>query len=177
MKKILNYKAFESDEEPLYSHELRMSKGYRPRYKSGLIAVRFQDDELPFGQKYKDVDDKGEFRINYQDIFSSKKKSDFIKYFEDKYDIKLSDYRSGTDDFYIYFKCKPGTEEQKIKEIAKDKIVKVVDYVDTRGLEDGEKIQEIGEDLVDLGSELSEVSDDEIRTRIESAIEKLKSFL
>lgn len=177
MKKILEYQKFnESDENPFFSHKLRMEKGYKPRYRSGLIAIRFQDDEVSFGQKYKDVD-KGEYKVNYQDLFSSKHKSDFVKYFEERYDIQLSDYRSGSDDFFIYFKCKPGTEKEKIEELAKDKIVKVVDYVDVRGLEDGEKLQEIGEDLVDLGTELSEVSDEEIKNRIEGAIEKLKSLL
>ena len=135
-------KAFESDDNPFFSHNLRMKKGYKPKYRSGLIAIRFLDDELD------DIKD-GEFRVNYQELFADKKhspafllptkgKSDFIKYFEDRYDIKMSDYRSGSDDFYFYFKCKPGTEKEKIEEIAKDKIVKVVDYVDVRGLEGSE---------------------------------------
>ena len=62
----------ESDKDPFYSHNLRIEKGYKPRYKSGLIAVRFQDDETPYG-KNKDVDEEsGEFRINYQEVFNDK---------------------------------------------------------------------------------------------------------
>lgn len=176
MKTTLNTFLNESDNDPFYSHNLRMQKGYKPKYKSGLIAVRFQDDEKPFDRKYKDVVD-GEFKVNYQNLFIDKNKSDFITYFEDKYDVKLSDYRSGTDDFFIYFKCKPGTEKEKIEEIAKDKIVKVVDYVDVRGLENGEEIEEIGNELVGLGQEFSENSDEEIRNVITNAIERLQKLL
>lgn len=174
-------KKFESDEKPFYSHNLRMKKGYKPRYRSGLIAVRFLDDET------YDIKD-GEYRVNYQELFANKKhspafllsrkgKSDFIKYFEDRYDIKMSDYRHGSDDFYHYFKCKPGTEKEKIEEIAKDKIVKVVDYVDIRELESGKELEDIGNILIELGQEFSENSDEEITRIITESIEKLKKLL
>ena len=175
-------KKFESDDKPFFSHDLRMEKGYKPKYRSGLIAVRFLDDET------HDIKD-GEFRVNYQDLFANKKHSpsgallpakgklEFINYFEDKYDIKMSDYRSGSDDFYLYFKCKPGTEKEKIEKIAKDKIVKVVDYVDIRGLESGEELQDIGNILVELGQEFSENSDEKITKTITDTIERLKKLL
>ena len=100
----IKFNTFNEKVDPLYSHNLRMKKGYRPKYKSGLIAVRFQDDELPMGKKYKEVDDEtGEYRMNYQDLFSkiwfsedpkvSKKlkepKSDFVNYFLEKYKLEL----------------------------------------------------------------------------------------
>ena len=178
---MIYLKKFESDNNPFFSHNLRMEKGYKPKYRSGLIAVRFLDDEI------SDIKD-GEYRVNYQDLFVNKKhspsallgskgKSDFIKYFEDRYDIKMSDYRHGSDDFYLYFKCKPGTEKEKIEEIAKDKIVKVVDYVDIRGLESGEELEDIGNILVELGQEFSENSDEEITKTITDTIERLKKLL
>lgn len=176
MKTKFNNFLVESDDNPFYSHNLRLEKGYKPKYRSGLIAVRFQDDEIPRDAKYKDVD-KGELRVNYQNLFSDKNKSDFIKYFEDRYDIKLSDYREGSDDFFVYFKCKPGTEKEKIEEIAKDKIVKVVDYVDIRGIESGKELEEIGDELSELGKEFSDTSDEEIKSVITNAIEKLKKLL
>jgi len=166
----------ESDDNPFFSHNLRLEKGYKPKYRTGLIAVRFNDDEISSDNKYKDVEN-GEYKVNYQNLFSDKTKSDFIKYFEDRYDIKLSDYRSKSDDFYFYFKCKPGKEKEKIEEIAKDKIVKVVDYVDIRGLESGEELENIGEILVELGQEYSDNSDEEITKIITDAIERLKKLL
>lgn len=179
---ITNFKIFESDDNPFFSHDLRMKKGYKPKYRSGLIAVRFLDDET------NDIRD-GEFRVNYQELFADKKhtpsgyllpakgKLEFIKYFEDKYDIKMSDYRNGSDDFYFYFKCKPGTEKEKIEEISKDKIVKVVDYVDIRGLESSGELEDIGNILVELGQEFSENGDEEITKIITKSIERLKKLL
>lgn len=178
MKTKFNNFLVESDDNPFFSHNLRLEKGYKPKYRLGLIAVRFQDEEiLSHDAKYKDVID-GEFKVNYQNLFSDKNnKSDFIKYFEDRYDVKLSDYRSGSDDFFIYFKCKPGTEKEKIEEIAKDKIVKVVDYVDTRYIESGKELENIGEELSELGKEFSDTSEEEIKSIITNAIEKLKKLL
>ena len=174
MKTKFNNFLIESDDNPFFSHNLRLEKGYKPKYRSGLIAVRFQDDEKISGTKYKDVDN-GQLRINYNDVFSDKNKSDFINYFEDRYDVKLSDYKG--DDFFIYFKCKPGTEKEKIEEIAKDKIVKVVDYVDTRYIESGKELENIGEELSELGKEFSDTSEEEIKSVITNAIEKLKKLL
>ena len=181
MRKTFNQFINESDNDPFFSHDLRVKKGYKPKYRSGLIAVRFLDDET------YDIKD-GEFRVNYQELFADKKHSpsfllsdkgklDFIKYFEDKYDIKMSDYRNESDDYYFYFKCKPGTEKEKIEEISKDKIVKVVDYVDIRGLESGEELQDIGNILVELGQEFSENSDEKITKTITDTIERLKKLL
>jgi hypothetical protein len=169
------FNLFESDKDPLYSHNLRMKKGYKPKYKLGLIAVRFQDDEKSFGEKYQDVDD-GELKINYQELFADNK-SDFIKHFEEKYDIKMSDYRSGTDDYYFYFKCKTGTEEEKIKEIAKDKIVKVVDYVDARGVENIEKLEEISRDLLEIVDEYGDESTEKMDMKIKNIIKRLQNLL
>ena len=41
MIKKINSFLNESDDDPLYSHELRLKKGYKPKYKMGLIAIRF----------------------------------------------------------------------------------------------------------------------------------------
>ena len=177
MKTTFNNFLTESDDDPFRSHNLRMEKGYKPKYRQGLIAVRFQDDENPHDKKYKDVDDKGEYRQNYQELFSNDKgsSSDFVKYFEDKYDIKKSDYRNGTDDYFIYFTCKPGEEKEKMEEIAKDKIVKVVDYVDTRGIESEEELEEIIYDLRELA--FSETSTEETNKILNHAIERLKKLI
>lgn len=176
MKTTFNSFLIESDSDPFRSHNLSMEKGYKPKYRQGLIAVRFQDEENPHDKKYKDVDDKGGYRQNYQELFSNNSRnSDFIKYFEDKYDIKVSNYRNGTDDYYIYFTCKPGEEKEKIEEIYKDKIVKVVDYVDTRGIESQEEIENIISDLQNL--EFSENSTEETNEILNSTIERLKKLI
>lgn len=166
----------ESDNNPLYSHNLRMRNAYRPKYRSGLIAIRFEDDEKSYSKKYRDVDDDGNLKINYQELFAEGQ-SDFIKHFEDKYSIKMSDYRSGTDDYYFYFKCKPGEEESKIKEIAKDKIVKVVDFVDTRGIENKEKLQEISRDLLEIIDDYGEKSTEQMDAEIKNIIKQLQNLL
>ena len=166
----------ESDKDPFFSHKLRMRNGYRPKYKSGLIAIRFQDDEKPFGKKYKDVDDAGDFKINYQELFADGQ-SDFIEHFEEKYGITLSEYRSGSDDYFFYFKCKPGEEEEKMKEVAKDKIVKVVDYVDARGIENIEKLEDISRDLLEIIDDYSEKGTEQMDAEIKDIIKRLEDLL
>lgn len=166
---------FEKDDDPFYTHELRMKKGYRPKYRSGLIAIRFIDDEVPFGKKYQE-EEEGGFKINYHELFAEGK-SDFIKYFEDKYKIKMSDYRSGTDDYYFYFNCTPGEEKQKIKEVAKDKIVKFVDYVDVREIEGKEQLEEITKDLSEILDYYGEENLEITKDRIEDIIKRLKKLL
>lgn len=160
-------------ENAFREHELRLSKGYKPKYRSGLIAIRFLDDE-----KFKDgdVDDQGKIYVDYQEVFSNKN-SKYVKYFEDKYGIKISDYRSGTDDYYIYFKCKPGEEKEKIEEISKDKIVKVVDFVDTRELEDVEELNDIIDHLVTVAENYSSVKNEESKKHISEVIERLKRLM
>jgi hypothetical protein len=171
-------KKYETLQEPLRSHNLRMEKGYRPKYRSGLIAVRFKDDEKRFGQKYQDVDEEtGKYKVDYQNLFSKKGGSDFINFFEDKYDIKMSKYRTGSDDYYFYFKCKPGEEKQKMEELAKDEIVKDVDYVDVRGLIASEELQDIGSALEDLSMDVGEISDAKFRKKLKNYIERLKKLL
>lgn len=170
---------------PFHSHELRMSKKYKPRYRSGLIAIRFQDDdyfnrlkkdpESKRSRRYDEVDDKGEYAVNYHDLFNNNR-SDFIKYFETKYKIQMSKYRNGTDDYYHYFKCEPGKEKEKLEEISKDKIVKGVDFVDVRNLESKDELQIIIDDLVDLESEFSEYSDEEIDNIISDVINRLQNL-
>lgn len=171
-------KQFE-DVNPFYNHNLRMEKGYRPKYRSGLIAVRFQDDEKTFGKKYQDVDEEsGQLKVDYQELFSDENpKSDFRKYFEDKYHVKSSKYRFGTDDYYIYFKCEPGKEKEVMEKISKNKIVKDVDYVDVKGIEGSEELQEVSDDLAELSMEYLEVGDEEINKKITNAIERLKKLL
>ena len=174
-----NFKNFLMENiDPLYSHNLRMKKGYKPKYKSGLIAIRFQDDEHDYSKKYQNVNDEtGELKINYQDIFSNKTRSDFVTYFEDKYNIKLSSYRDGSDDFYIYFKCEQGKEKETLEKLSNDKIVKDVDFVDIRGIESGPELIDIGHDLINFGQEFSEFGDKEITNKITEAIERLKKLL
>jgi len=166
------------DVDPSYSHNLRMKKGYKPKYRTGLIGIRFQDGERLSGKKYQDVDDdSGTLNVNYQNIFSDKNRSDFITYFEDKYNVELSDYREGSDDFFIYFKCESGKEKETLEKISKDKIVKDVDYVDIREIESGSELVNIGQELEGLGQELSDFSDKEITDKISDAIERLKKLL
>jgi hypothetical protein len=173
------FSLFESDENPFFSHELRMRKGYKPNYKSGLIAVRFQDEEVPSGTKYKDVDDEGKFRVNYQQMFSTRKENrpEFIDYFEEKYDVKISDYRDASDDFFIYFECKPGEEKKKIEEIAKDPIVKVVDYVDTRELENTEELRDIAKEIENFADQYTEQPLEESNKIIKTFIKRLRGLL
>jgi hypothetical protein len=178
MKTSFNKFIKESDENPLYSHDLRMKKGYRPKYRSGLIAVRFLDDDISSTKKFKD-EENGEFKFDYQKMFSYKKgnQSDFIKYFEEKYDVKQSDYREGTDDYFVYFECKPGEEKQKMEEIAKDKIVKVVDYVDIRSLEGRDVLEDVTIDIAELVDIYGEESTEKINQKIKNVIDKLQSLL
>jgi len=96
-------------------HELRVKNGYKPNYKQGMVAIRFIGDEVK-GKKYKTVDDEGNLIIDYQELFSNVDE-EYVKYFEEKYNIKMSDFRSGSDDFYYYFECKPGEEKVKLEEV------------------------------------------------------------
>lgn len=166
----------ESDKDPLHAHKVRMKNGYRPKYKSGLIAIRFVDDEKFYGKKYQDVDDDGEFKNNYQELFSDGQ-SDFIKHFEEKYGITMSDYRSGTDDYFFYFKCKPGQEEVKMKEVAQDKIVKEIDYVDARGIENLEKLEKISRDFLEIIDEYGERNTEQTDAEIKDIIKRLQDLL
>jgi hypothetical protein len=175
MKHVRKY---ETVENPLYNHNLRMEKNYRPKYRSGLIAIRFKDDEKRYNKKYQDVDEEtGKYRVDYQNLFSEKGGSDFVNYFEDKYGIKMSKYRMGSDDYYYYFKCKPGEEKQKIEEIAKDEIVKDVDYVDVRGLIASDELQDIGSELEELSMKVGEISSTKFKKKLEKYIERLKKLL
>lgn len=175
------YKTYinEQVEDPFWNHKLRMKKGYRPKYKSGLIAIRFIDDQVPINAKFKDVDDKGKYRVNYQELFSFDKdhQSDFVKYFLNKYDLKMSDYRSQSSDYHIYFKCKPGEEQEKMKEVAKDEIVKDVDYVDARGVESIEELESISRVLLELIDEYTDVDDLTMRREIQKIIMRLHELI
>jgi hypothetical protein len=176
---IKNFKFFENsvDNDPLSQHNLRISKGYKPKYKSGLIGIRFEDAVGNFKDKYRDVDDSGKFKVNYQNIFKYKESLDFINYFEDKYDIKLSDWRSEYDDFYVYFKCTPGSETDKIIEVSRDKVVRVADYVDIRSLETVDKLLDIQYRIEGLVDNYSEDSLEDSNLEIKSIINELKGLL
>jgi hypothetical protein len=168
----------EVDSDPFYSHRLRMEKGVRPKYKSGMIAIRFQDDEKISDKKYPEVDEEtGEYRVNYQELFSNIETNDFVRYFENKYKIKRSNYRSGTSDYFIYFNCRPGEEEEKIKEVAKDKVVKVVDYVDARGIENKDKLEDISRDLLEIVDEYGDENTKAVEGKIRDIIKRLQNLL
>lgn len=174
-----NFKSFnEAVDDPFYNHKLRMDKGYRPKYKSGMIAIRFLDDEQ-FGFPPKD----DEYPIDYQDIFSTKKdhmspqNRRFVENFEKKYGIKISDYRSETSDFYIYFNCEPGTEEQKIKEISQDKIIKDIDYVDAREVETKDQLETISRNLLELIDEYGDESTEMSTKKLKDIINRLQKLL
>lgn len=170
-KNFLNEKV----DDPLFAHNIRMEHGYRPKYKSGLIAIRFIDDDVPYGKEFKDVDGSGKMRVDYQDIFSSGE-SDFIKFFERKYGIKMAKYRKGTDDYHFYFTCKPGEEERKMMELSNDDIIKDLDFVDARGLENVEILDDLIRRLEYFRDEYTELNTQEQQKRINDFIETLKSL-
>ena len=166
--------------DPFRNHKLRMDKGYRPKYRSGLIAVRFLDDE----QFNRNMDfSKTGFPIDFQEIFSvgksymGEKERKYIDFFEKKYGIKLSNYRSGTDDFYIYFSCEPGKEKEKMKLLSEDPIIKDIDFVDTRELNATDELEIISRYLNELSEEASEISNEEFKERLSDYIERLKNLL
>jgi hypothetical protein len=169
----------EQVEDPFYNHKLRMEKGYRPKYKSGLIGVHFVDDEVPFGSKYKNVDDKGKYRVNYDDLFSYDKdhRSDFVQYFMNKYNLQYTNYRKGSSDYHIYFKCKPGEEQEIMKRIAKEEIVKDIDYVDARALEGSEELEDIAQELNSLSFEYGEMENNKMRRKIQRCINRLHELI
>lgn len=178
----MNYLKTYEELDPFYNHYLRLKKGYKPKYRSGLIGIRFQDDELT-KIAYRNNFPLEELPQNYQNIFSKNKNQmgeverRFVEFFEKKYNIKLSDYRSGSDDFFIYFKCESGEEENILKRLSDDKIIKDVDFVDVRSLEISEELQDISEELEELSMEFSEISDEEYRKKINSYINRLKKCL
>lgn len=169
----------EINKDPFFSHNIRMKKGYRPKYKSGMIAIRFLDDE-----QFKFPSKEGEYQIDYQDIFSRKKDQmslqdrRFVENFEKKYRIKLSNYRSETSDFYIYFTFEPGQDfEEKMREISQDKIVKDVDYVDARGIENKDELEEISRDLLEIVDEYGDESTEQTTMKIKDIISRLQKII
>jgi len=156
-------------------HEIRIKNGYKPNYKQGMIAIRFVGNEIK-GNKYKNVDSDGNLIINYQELFSTIDE-EYVKYFEDKYNIKMSDYRSGSDDFYYYFTCEIGKEKEKLEEIVKDKIIEVVDFVDIKGIENKQELGNIYFQFIGLFEDYGEVSDKEIESNIRNIIKKLENLL
>lgn len=173
----------ESDDNPFHSHEIRLSSKYKPKYKMGIIAIRFLDNEESSNKKMSDVghymeadEDSGEIYINYQDIFSKITSNPVIKNFEKKYNIKRSKFRNDSDDYYIYFDCEVGKETEKLKEIAKDKIVKVVDYVDTRELENTEVLSSISYELQEIADDYSGIPNNDLKNMIQDIIVRLQNL-
>lgn len=170
---ITNFNNFinEKVDNPFRNDELRTSKGYTPKYVPNLIGIKFKDKE--------EIDkESGTLIPNYEYIFNKYgSDSEFVKYFEEKYNIKLATYRSGSDDYHLYFECEEGKERETLERLAKDSIVEDVDFVDERGLNNGKEILDIVEELEELGNEYSEYSDTEIETIIIRSIERLKKLL
>ena len=182
IKKFNNF-LNEGDKNPMFSHELRINKNYKPKYKAGMISLRFLDNERNYNKNISEVgdfieadEDTGEIHINYQDIFSKIEKNAIVRNFEKKYNIKRSKYRDDSDDFYIYFDCEVGKETEKLKEIAKDKIVKVVDYVDSRELENSEELNDIGEEIINIADMYSEFSNSDLKVQINKIIKRLQNL-
>lgn len=161
------------DEEIFREHNIRIKYGYTPRYVKGMIGIRFLDDEIR-GDKYKTVTNDGELIINYHEMFNNKN-SDIIKYFEDKYNVKMSDYRNDSSDYYHYFTCEVGEEDNKMKQIFKDKMVKVVDYVDERWLVAEDVIDELISELYYMRS--CTMSDKDIENKVSFFIRKINKLL
>jgi len=162
--------------EPFRNHKIRIKNGYKPKYRPGIIGIRFLDDEYV---KHEKNFESG-IPVNYHDLFSMKKyymnpnDEKYINYFEKKYDIKQSNYREGSDDYYVYFSCTPGTEKEKLELLSKDPIVIGLDYVDTREIELDEELKKIGEELDDLSYEVSEMSKTKLNKILDKYIKKLE---
>lgn len=161
------------EENIFREHKVRTVNGYTPRYKEGFIGVHFLDDERK-GLRYKTVSEDGNLIIDYHDLFCFKD-TDIVKYFEDKYNVKMSEYRSGTDDYYHYFECEVGKEDEVMKLIYQDKMVIVVDYVDERWLNAEDIIEDLIGELEDL--KFCANSDKDIEKKVEYITKKIKDIL
>ena len=174
-------KTFEIVENPFRNHELRVDKKYRPYYKPGLIAVRFQDEEHMARYKRGTNIEDDTLLVDYQKEFDDID-SDFAKYFCKKYGLERV---IGDDElefapinrYHTIFKVKPGEEEKKIKELSKLKIVKDVDFVDIREYKFRELLRCLIHNIEELRDEITEISDDERKKRVSEYIEELKKLL
>lgn len=153
--------------DPFRNNKIRMKNNYKPNYRQGLIAVHFKDDEF---KKIKSAD----YFIDYQQLMNDRN-SDFRNYFENKYNITLSDYRQD-DNYYFYFTCEPGKEKEKLEEISKDKTVKDVDFVDLNELKVDE-LREISDQITSLADDYSERENEINNQSISDIIERLKKLL
>lgn len=157
---------------PYRNSDLRKQYGFRPKYKMGVIAIRFETND-----NGKIINDNGEIMLNLHE------NSDFINWFENKYNIKMNNSivnipnDLNNDPYYHYFKCKQGEEEKKIKEISKSKFVIDADFVDLREIDDVNIMQGVVENLKSLMDYYQGHSDKEIQKRIEESIEDLKKIL
>ncbi len=163
--------------ESLHNHEHKMKLNYRPKYRVGLVAVRFLGDEQKSDKEYP-----YKYPFNYQELFSEidpngTKKRRFVLDFFKKYNLKRSDFRNYTDDYYIYFKCEPGKESEILRELSKDEIVIDVDYVDVKQLETKDELENIRDEITSIIEDYSEESTEESNNRILSCINKLKELL
>lgn len=173
-------KLYEYVKDPYYNSKLNISKGYKPKYKTGMIAVHFVtiDDQIGKSAKSKKVDPKtGEIFVDYHDSSSNK---DFLEYFQDRYDIEYVRHfteRQEDDGWYYYFKCKPGEERKKIEEVSTDKYVQDVDFVDLKMLEVKPKLKELSEWLEGVYEDFGEVSDKKTNDDIQEIIKELQKII
>lgn len=153
--------------DPYKTHNLRMQKGYRPKYRQGLIAVHFKDEESK-------NDNKSKFFINYQNLMSDRT-SDFRNYFEKKYNVKLSDYRPDND-YFFYFTCVPGKEKEIMENMASDESIDNIDFVDVREL-NVDELRDIAREIEKIADDYTEIENDISQKEIYNIIDKLKKLL
>jgi hypothetical protein len=148
------------------NHELRIKHGYRPKYLSGVIAIKFKKRNI-----------KNNYKIDWEFMFEND--PSFKEHFENKYKIKLikppitSEYQ----DYYYFFKCDPIKQIDIMKKLSNDKIIDHMDYVDLKSGEISIVFTNLSDTLREIGDEVSSRSDKEIKKTINDSIESLQELI
>lgn len=159
---MLNYIQFQNENiDPLYNHNVRISKGYTPDYEDNIIYGKMHDEYLPDFKKALKFHSRG---LRYKDD---------IENFLDKYKIEITecDFNNG----YVYFKT-VDNPKQTITLLQDSGYFEWLDFVDKRKTEE-EQLQDIGQSIIEFSDEYSEHSDIDIKAFIENSIKELTELI